>query len=115
MTDTYEAIVEAVRQHCRRDSNPGAAAQAMIRAVSVLLQTRSRSEIEALAADMTEWDEAVRLHVRAGPAGGNDVVLSRAILPLLFVAAAADSISETVPARPRGKHFTVKLAAMRAA
>ena len=115
MTDTYEAIVEAVSQHCRRDQNPGAAAQAMIRAVGVLLQTRSRPEIEALAADLTSWDEAVRMHVRAGPAGGNDVLLSRKILPLLFDATADDSIRDTAPARPRGKHFAATLAARIAA
>lgn len=116
MTDTYEAIVEAVREHCRRDPNPGAAAQAMIRAVRVLLQSRSRQEIEALAADMTAWDEAVRLYVRAGSAGGNDVLLSRRILPLLFEAAAADDTDSQAPApRPRWKHFAAKLAERMAA
>lgn len=116
MTDTYEAIVEAVSQHCRRDMNPGAAAQAMIRAVRVLLQSRSRVEIETLAADMTAWDEAVRLYVRAGSTGGNDVLLSRQILPLLFVAAAAHDIDSQASApRPRGKHFAAKLAERMAA
>ncbi|AYM66153.1 hypothetical protein G6L68_25045 [Agrobacterium fabrum] len=118
MTDTtYEAIVEAVRQHCRRDPNPGAAAQAMTRAVAVLLQTRSRAEIEALAADRSAWNEAVRLHVRAGPAGGNDVDLAREILPQLFEAAVAlDTDSQAPAPRPtRGKHFAARLAERMAA
>lgn len=116
MTDTYEAIVEAVRRDCRRDLNPDAAAQAMIRAVAVLLQTRSRAQVEALAVDMTAWNEAVRAHVRAGPAGGNDVALAREILPLLFQAAATLEADSQAPApRPRGKHFAAKLAERMAA
>ncbi len=116
MTDTYEAIVEAVSQHCRREQNPGAAAQAMIRAVGVLLQSRSRAEIETLAADMTAWDEAVRLYVRAGSAGGNDALLSRRILPLLLEAAAAHDTECQAPApRPKGKHFAARLAERMAA
>jgi len=117
MTDTiYEAIVEAVQRDRSRDLNPGAAAQAMIRAVRVLLQSRSRAEIETLAVDLTTWNEAVRMHVRAGSAGGNDVVLARRILPLLFEAAAVlDTDSQAPTPRPRGKHFAAKLAERMAA
>lgn len=107
----YDAVLDAVRCHCRGD-HPGSAAQAMIRAVRVLQQTRSEAEIIALADDATAWNEAIRLYVRAGPIGGNDAVLSRKILPLLFLAIDEENIEVQAPAPiPKGKHFTAKLAA----
>ncbi len=112
----YDAVKDAVRCHSR-SREPETAADAMMRAVRVLQQTRTEEEIDALAADLTAWEDAVCLHVRAGASGRNDVHLSREILPLLFLAIEEESLEVQAP-KPtpvKGKHFAAKLAARMAA
>lgn len=108
----YMAVEDAVRCHCRADRNPGSGAQAMMRAVRVLQQTMTEDEIVDLAGDLEAWERAVSPYVRQGHVAGNDIHLSRTIVPLLILAIEEESIEvQAPPPIAKGKHFTARLAA----
>lgn len=111
----YDAVEDAVRFNCPADRHPGAAAQAMMRAVRVLQQTMTEAEIVALAADFKAWERAVSLHVRQGHLTILDVRLSREIVPLLITAIEEEDAVEVQAPAPipavKGKHFAARLAA----